>query len=456
MKTNFRIISFVLLLCVIISCLVACEFPFIKKTESTTTTTLPTNPVLPEWVDYASQLKLDLNSGRARQEVKMKLHIDGDTTHFYLQNGFTIGGTDVLKARYLGIDTPESTGTIEQWGKKASNFTKEKLKNATSIIVESDTAVWDPDSTGERYMVWVWYKTADMTDYRNLNIELLQEGLALSKGTDNAYGEICWNAMLQARAYKLHIYSPDRDPDYYIGSAIPVDLKELATNIDAYLGKKVAFTGVIARDFGQTLFVQSYCEETGMYHGVDVFYGYNFNELSMIKVGNLMTFVGRVEYSEGWGYQVADIKYYPYNPNHPDNIIIHETEQPVVYTLTDPATFVNGRVEVEMRDEDGEEILKTFSYAELALNTAIEMHDLKVTSVYTTQSTTDSNGAMTLTCSAGGYTITVRTEVLKDANGNLITASYFLDKTIDVKGLVEEFNGKYQIKLLSLMDVVVK
>ena len=106
-------------------------------------------------------------------------------------------------------------------------------------------------------------------------------------------------------------------------------------------------------------------------------------------------------------------------------------------------------------ETDDDDTYKTFKYTELALNTAIEMKNLKVTKVYTTQSDTDSNGAMTLTCTADGKTITVRTEVLKDADGNLITASYFNGKTIDVKGLVAIFDGAYQIKLVSLNDVVV-
>ena len=40
--------------------------------------------------------------------------------------------------RYLGIDTPESTGQIEPYGKKASDFTKAIMNKATSVIIESD------------------------------------------------------------------------------------------------------------------------------------------------------------------------------------------------------------------------------------------------------------------------------------------------------------------------------
>ena len=86
----------------------------------------------------------------------MKQFVDGDTTHFFVPSSVMPGG--VLKARYLAVNTPESTGKIEEFGKKASNFTKEKLSSAVSIIIESETASWNPDSTGDRYLVWVWYK----------------------------------------------------------------------------------------------------------------------------------------------------------------------------------------------------------------------------------------------------------------------------------------------------------
>ena len=141
----------------------------------------------PEFVDYVSELKLDLTSETKKQEVDVRLYIDGDTTHFDPKSS-TITGYDpsdfektqgYIKARYLAINTPESTGKIEPWGKKASDFTHNKLATAQTIIVESDDGSWNVDSTGERYMLWVWYKPEGATDYRNLNVEILQEGLAI-------------------------------------------------------------------------------------------------------------------------------------------------------------------------------------------------------------------------------------------------------------------------------------
>ena len=129
---------------------------------------VPQTPAVADPVDYAASVKLNMSSETVKQEVTVKTFIDGDTTHFHVPAD--VMKTGVLKGRYLAINTPESTGKIEEYGKAASRFTKEKLSAATSIIIESDTADWNADSTGERYLVWVWYKTADTADYRNLNI----------------------------------------------------------------------------------------------------------------------------------------------------------------------------------------------------------------------------------------------------------------------------------------------
>ena len=176
-----------------------------------------------EFIDYASEVKLNRNSGRANAEVTVKTFVDGDTTHFNVPK--TVASSGVLKARYLGINTPESTGQIEPWGKKASDYTKSKLSAATSIVIESDTATWNPDSTGERFLVWVWYKTAEMTDYRCLNMEILQSGLARSsKSSDTVYSSECTAMLNQAVNHKLYVFSTEKDPDFYYGDAIPMTL----------------------------------------------------------------------------------------------------------------------------------------------------------------------------------------------------------------------------------------
>ena len=170
-----------------------------------------------EMTDYVSQLTLDMNSETAKLETTVTAYVDGDTTHFAVPTSLV--KTGVLKARYLAINTPESTGKIEDYGKKASNFTKEKLKNAVSIYIESDTSVWETDSTGGRYLTWVWYKPDENSEYRNLNLEILQNGLAIASSTaNNRYGDICVKALDQAKANKLLVHSGKPDPDMYHGA----------------------------------------------------------------------------------------------------------------------------------------------------------------------------------------------------------------------------------------------
>ena len=396
-------------------------------------------------VDYAASVKLDRSNGYKQEEVTVKQFIDGDTVHFYSNE--IAGG--VLKARFLAVNTPESTGKIEEYGKTAAAFTKEKLAAADSIVIESDTKQWDADSTGGRYLVWIWYKTKGATEYRNLNIELLQQGLAIASSSfNNRYGSICSAAIDQAKTQKLNVHSGQKDPNFFYGAATEMDLKELRTNVASYNGAKVAVTGVITMHYNNGFYIESQDPETGLYYGMYAYYGFNFNGMHLIKVGSEVRIAGNVsEFSGSW--QISGMTYSDFIPQDDDVKMLSSGNEPA-FVLTDPKTFATGKVEVEMMDPETEAVTKkTFDYAELALGTSIEMKNLYVKSVYTTKSDNDSsNGAMTLTCEVDGVTIDVRTIVLTDDNGNIITADAYKGKTIDVKGIVDCFDGDYQIKVM--------
>ena len=97
-----------------------------------------------------------------------------------------------------------------------------------------------------------------------------------------------------------------------------------------------------------------------------------------------------------------------------------------------------------------------FDYAQLAMNTSAQIRDLYVYDAYTTDKEgSASKGAMTLYCRAGEYNIAVRTIVLYDENGELVTQDRFLGKTIDVRGLIDYFNGDYQIKVFNINDITI-
>ena len=416
-----------------------------------------------EPVDYVSQLKLDMTTSSLKQEVTVKAFIDGDTTHFYVPK--SIDETGILKARYIAIDTPESTGQIEEYGKKASNFTKDHLKSAVSIIIESDDEHWNADSTGTRYVVWVWYKADEQSEYRNLNLEILQNGLSKAKSSaKNRYGNICSDAAIQARNLKLNIFSGEKDPDFYYGGQIELTLKELRTNMDAYLGKKIAFEGLVSRNNSNTVYVQAYDEETDMTYGMSVFYGYGLSGdgLEILKVGNYVRIVGNFIYSENVDqYQVSNVYYDEMRPDDPDNIQLIEEIKEVPYPTYTIRDF-NSKVKLDLItvDEEGEEkqVQKTFDWAFLSLNTTIHFDGLYVKDVYTTTADgSSSKGAMTLTCTdQDGNTVKIRTNVLYTTNEAgervLVEESYFKGKTFSFSGLIESYEGSYQVKLLNVKD----
>ena len=174
MPTKIFRAALIALLCLAVSC------PFFAAAEG----------MAGDFTDYAAAVRLNPAGETNRLEVQVVNYVDGDTVHFAVPESVVADG--VLKARFLAVNAPESTGRIEEYGKAASAFTKEKLSTAASIVIESDDGAWNLDSTGGRYLVWVWYKPDAASQYRNLNIELLQNGLAVgSAASSNRYGQTC-------------------------------------------------------------------------------------------------------------------------------------------------------------------------------------------------------------------------------------------------------------------------
>ncbi len=86
------------------------------------------------------------------ETVTLEKCIDGDTARFQDENG------NSLKTRFLAIDTPETvhpTKKVEAFGKEASNYTCESLKNAKEIRLEYDNDSDKEDKYGRR-LAWVF------------------------------------------------------------------------------------------------------------------------------------------------------------------------------------------------------------------------------------------------------------------------------------------------------------
>ena len=411
-------------------------------------------------VDYVGNFDLDWTSNTKKQEVTVKLYIDGDTTHFdpvtnssltpnYNPSDFE-NTQGYIKARYIAINTPESTGKIEPYGKKASNFTHDKLASAETIVVESDDDKWHLDSTGGRYLLWVWYKPQGETKFRNLNIEILQEGLAIaSKTGENRYGKTAMAALEQATDLKRNVFSDEKDPDFYDGLPIPTTLKGLRCHPDFYNGKKVRVEGIITSEFDNSVYIEDYDGDTGVSFGFAVFYGYTSGQiLDILTVGNKVEVVGTVNYFYVT-WQISGVSYDEFNPDGINNTKLISRDNELPFTETSAKDIISGKIYLE--DDD----LESIDYAEAIMSTTVTVSNLTVNSFSTTSNGGDNDGAMSLRCKAeDGTSITVRTTVLYGEDGKLLTGDMFKGKKITVKGVIEKYtpdsnnpdNYYYQIK----------
>jgi hypothetical protein len=140
-------------------------------------------------------------------------------------------------------------------------------------------------------------------------------------------------------------------------------------------------------------------------------------------------------------------------PDDPGNIRKISDGHEAAYLLTDPAQFANGTVDLETAEGT-----KAFPYAQLVLSTSVSMENLEVVDVYTTNDAeSSSNGAMTLTCKApDGTEVSVRTAVLWDAAGYMVTADAYAGKTINVQGIVDYYDGTYQIKVFTAKGITIQ
>ena len=99
--------------------------------------------------------------------VKFSSCVDGDTAKFIYKD-------EVITARFLAIDTPETKHPQkgeQPFGKEASEYTCERLKNAKKIRLEFDSGSDEKDKY-DRYLVWVFI------DDELLQKELVSKGLA--------------------------------------------------------------------------------------------------------------------------------------------------------------------------------------------------------------------------------------------------------------------------------------
>lgn len=319
--------------------------------------------------EYANHAFLDDGIG----QVTLMTPIDGDTAHF---KG-VVGSSDTIKIRFYGIDTPESTGNVEPYGKQASNFTKAKLQEANSngtIVISSTFTEYkapEPDSTGSRYLGLVWIcldkKNAPKEDLVLLNLWIVQEGLSYTKNVSAIpqYVDTFYAAEAQAEQFKLKMWSGEDDPYYNYGGYEDVSLlavkNELAicfadsTHQNIYDNKKIRFTGTVVGYSNNILYVQEFypndpddLSKGGQYAGINIFTGMKALPTKYTKVNTYLEICGLAQDSENFGFQVTDTEsHFPRvgSSSDADTVVLLKPDENVgehsVYTFDKSAADVS-------------------------------------------------------------------------------------------------------------------
>lgn len=238
--------------------------------------------------------------------VKVVQNVDGDTTIVKPLNKNVN-----LTLRYLGIDTPESTYKVEPWGFAASDFTKGKLKSAETIVIESDPLTTVQDTNG-RYLAWVWYRETATSDFRLLNLELVENAYSPSKAVGLTYSDYFARADYDVQKAGCR-YWGETDPSYdstKIGQLYTIkEIRESFTTLNVteqrqHMGKVVRISGIVSRATGiGSAYIQQYDEETKTYYGIYVYGGFT---TSVLENGREVVVSGKIGYYNG-GLQLTDL-----------------------------------------------------------------------------------------------------------------------------------------------------
>lgn len=292
---------------------------------------IPSNNPNPDSTDITDSFKLNRSyEGKTFTEdgigkATFRSHTDGDTTNWWI-------GTEKIKFRYLGINTPESTAKIEPWGLAASEFTKTKTSKAKLIVLENDVAFYGKmDNNGVRYLGFVWYSMdGDPANLRCLNLELIELGYSLNQVFEDSplcpYASTFAAAENHARSLNLKIHG-EKDPSFdYSDDVVTISIYELRRNYKNYgkveadneeglpasSGKQLRIRALVVGMIGDNMVIRDLerdldQDEEDMLAGIYCYAGYNTSLAGSVSVGDVVFFYCRATKFNGT-MQLSDLK----------------------------------------------------------------------------------------------------------------------------------------------------
>lgn len=398
-----------------------------KYTSDTYPWSTPQTDSLKLTADYVGK---DFIKDGIGEVAKVARYVDGDTTVFQLANG------EQITVRYNGINTPESTYRVEPWGFAASKYNKqlfqEALKNGAKIVLQTESITERFDSTGTRYLAWIWLVYPD-GNTRLVNLELAEMGLGQVKEAGQ-YAKYFNDAIYDISAkYSLRIYG-EKDPDFdYSNDAKEMTIREIRKQYgtqeaiddatqNGFTSPLIKVTGMVVKKNGNTnAYIQQYDPETGEYYGMYVYGGYN--SISKLLLGASVQVTGKIGYYYG-SLQITDVK---------------SDSQIKVCSIPDESQILAIPTTID-------EIDNIYEYEKIG--NLVTIQNLEVTGY----KDSDNNSSFTIYCN---YTnkkgerkqFNIRVDSLvklvnPETNEQILSGEYFSGKTISsITGIVTYYNG---------------
>lgn len=259
----------------------------------------------------------EVQSGVAAGQARLMSVADGDTASFKTVNGNSI------KCRFLGINTPESTATVEPWGVRASHFAKKVLLEAVDWCLVNDIDAYGKydTTTSHRTLTYVWYKTA-AGQWRLYNLECVEQGYSKRTVFDDSnlhYLAAFERADERGKQCGYRLYGKNNDCTYdYNQSVVEVTLYQVRHRYneigitDESSGKLVHITALVVGVIGDNLVVRDIVKdleqgEDEPYTTMYAYSGFSGALGSFVGVGDIVSFYCRAT-THGDSIQLSDLK----------------------------------------------------------------------------------------------------------------------------------------------------
>lgn len=325
--------------------------------------------------------------------VSLRSCTDGDTANFIQDDYIDEFGSYVsIKTRFLGVNTAESTAKVQPWGKKGSLFTKKILEEAQAkadeestpghkvyniCLVNSVETFGEKDSSGGRWLAFVWYRKSSTSKWRLLNLELVEQGYSTNQlFKDDDFCPYCpafERCEAKNNITKLRVYgTPDPDYDYQEKSyeyslwSVIHHYDDIGITEDGSSGVQLVVTALVVGIQGDNVFLRDVLLDDEQvtnndmsYAGLYAYAGYNSSLCSILQNGSQMQGL------DGKGIGII-IRFYCRATYYNGNI-----------QLSDVKTSTTGKKKIEMITESNfSKFSNEYSWSNIAQNGDVTYDDL--------------------------------------------------------------------------------